>query len=131
MKKQMESTNKYTQMKNAEVREEFRKYHCKNTRLNSLLSKSRYILLLNDFQSSTISKKQLKKIFKQSHISIIFFNEFIDDKEILIKLNLEEENFILKEKLALADSKINQLEETVTLLQILISNLDKQKRSKY
>ena len=93
----MESANKYIQMKNTEVREEFRKYHCKNTRLNSLLSKSRYILLLNDFQSSTTSKIQLKKIFKQPHISIIFFYEFIDDKEILIKVNLEEENFILKE----------------------------------
>jgi hypothetical protein len=92
-----------------------------NTQIKLIDSyKSKYILLVKDFASSSTTKEQLIQIFQQSKIEVIFLRDVFQNdytkiqeytkedeinelKEKVIKL--EEENKVLKEKLKQYENK--------------------------
>jgi DNA-binding transcriptional MerR regulator len=66
-------------------------YHCNdlfNGDKNYNSNKIKYILLIKSFTSESTSIEELKKIFKQSNIDVIFTYELFTDK--LLDLNVTE-----------------------------------------
>jgi len=87
------------------------------------------VLLVQNFESNSTNKDELKRIFNQSHIRIIFVNELFDDSLLQIhpetSLTLAEDNQFLQEKLSQAEEKIKQLEKKLLLLTSPPSNKQK------
>jgi hypothetical protein len=70
-----------------------------------------YILLIDEYSSSTTTKEELVMIFKQSNIMVVFVGDISNG--VLCKpleKNLLEENKLLKEKIKQLEEKIKQLE---------------------
>jgi hypothetical protein len=70
-----------------------------------------YILLIDEYSSSTTTKEELVMIFKQSNIRVVFVGDISNG--VLCKpleKNLLEENKLLKEKIEQLEEKIKQLE---------------------
>lgn len=82
-----------------------------------------YVLIIDNFQSESASKEELKQIFKNSNIKVIFMEELFNDniEEQFIQQieqplqarfdKLLKENLNLKEKLKIAEDKIKELEQ--------------------
>lgn len=89
----------------------------------------KYVLLVQNFESNSINKDDLKRVFNQTHIRIIFVNELFDDSLLQIRpetsLTLAEDNQFLQEKLSQAEEKIKQLEKQLLLLTSQPSNKQK------
>lgn len=92
-----------------------------------------YVLLINEFNATTVTKEQLIKYFGSSKIKVVFIDELFDNlpsqiitekveqiQDIIIhptqKSELEDENKLLREKLLQAEEKIKQLEEEIQTL---------------
>jgi len=88
-----------------------------------------FVLLVQNFESTSTTKDDLKRIFNQTHIRIIFTNELFDDSLLQIhpetSLTLAEDNKFLQEKLSQAEEKIKQLEKQLLLLTSQPSNKQK------
>lgn len=88
-----------------------------------------FVLLVQNFESTSTNKDDLKRIFNQAHIRIIFTNELFDDSLLQIhpetSLTLAEDNKFLQEKLSQAEEKIKQLEKQLLLLTSQPSNKQK------
>ena len=88
-----------------------------------------FVLLVQNFESTSTTKDDLKRIFNQTHIRIIFTNELFDDSLLQIhpetSLTLAEDNKFLQEKLSQAEEKIKQLEKQLLSLTSPPSNKQK------
>lgn len=73
-----------------------------------------YILLINEYSSSTTTKEQLVMIFKQSNIMVVFVGDISNG----LQCKPVEENFLL-EKIKQLEEKNRLLEEKVKQLELL------------
>jgi len=118
MKTQKTLTVQYLQKENEKEKEKYLKGYCGNCKFIPM-GLGTYILLVNEFTSSTTSKEELISIFKQSHIDVIFISDIIklDSNKLINKIDenkieiLIQENKILKEQNEELLNKINLLKE--------------------
>ena len=152
MKNQMELTNDYIKKHNEKLEQEKKKKYQCDWELRRYWNKYEgsyqfeltqeriyptYVLLINDFNSSTTTKEQLIKIFNQSRIKVVFLNELLRNvetkptfeqvedpcmipfsaKEIQIEQQASTDNILeIKQKLLEAEDKIKQLQEELLSL---------------
>lgn len=118
MKTQKTLTVQYLQKQNEKDKEEYLKGYYGNCKFIPM-GLGTYILLVNEFTSSTTSKEDLISIFKQSYIDVIFISDIIklDSNKLINKIDenkieiLIQENKILKEQNEELLNKINLLKE--------------------
>ena len=139
MTKQIELTNNYAKKQNEETEQRYIKeykegYFWRSNKdlyhydLKQAYINPKYALILGDFNSSTTTKEQLIKIFKNSDIKIVFIDELIKNEQPAISAPIEDESksltytnndalLELKKKLLVSEEKNKLLEEKIKQLE--------------